>query len=153
MTLKECLIQLCDIRLEIKELENKIYKLEPKTHEIISDSVESTTKYFPIVPTRLKIQGLDQKAIKKIEYYKSLLEDRHSKLLNIQIQVEEFIDKLPTSRLRRIFNYRYIEQYPWIKIAALIGKNATEDSIRKEHDRYLEKLEKNQVCPICPENM
>lgn len=147
MTLKDNLVQLCDIRLEIKELENKIDKLEPKSHEIISDSVESTTKYFPIIPTKQKIKGLDQNIIKKIEYYKTILEERYSKLLDVQIQTEEFINKLPTSRLRRIFNYRYIEQYSWNKVAQLVGGNATDESIRKEHDRF---LEKNEICPICP---
>lgn len=150
MNLKDCLVQLCDIQLEIKELEEKINKLELKSHEIVSDSVDSTTKYFPIIPTKLKIKGIDQNVIKKIEYYKTILENRYSKLLDIQIQAEEFIDKLPTSRLRRIFTYRYINQYSWIKIAHLIGYSITEDSVRKEHDRF---LEKNEICPICPENL
>lgn len=148
MDLKESLIQLCDIRKEIKELETKIAKLELKSDEIVSDSVESTTKVFPIIPTKLKIKGLDQKVIKKLEYYKTILEERHSNLLDIQIQVEEFINQLPTSRLRRIFTYRYIEQYSWVKIAQLIGGNATSESIKKEHNRF---LKKNEICPKCPE--
>lgn len=150
MTLKESLVQLCDIQLEIKELENKIDKLELKSHEIVSDLVKSTTKHFPIISTNVKIQGLDENIIKKIEYYKIILEDRYNKLLDVQIKVEEFINTLPTSRLRRIFTYRYIEQYSWIKVAQTIGNNATEESIRKEHDRF---LEKNEVCPICPEKL
>lgn len=150
MTLKECLVQLCDFQLEIKELKNKINKLEPKSHEIISDSVESTTKYFPIIPTRVKIIGLDQKIQRKLEYYKTILEDRYDKLLDIQIKTEEFINTLPTSRLRRIFTYRYIEQYSWIKIAQLIGGKSTADSVRMEHDRF---LEKNEVCSFCSEKL
>lgn len=150
MNLKESLVQLCDIQLEIKELEKKIDKIEPKTHDIVSDSVESTTKHFPIISTHFKIRGLDHQTIKKLEYYKTILEDRYNKLLNIQIKAEEFINTLSTSRLRRIFTYRYIEQYSWIKIAQMIGNNATEESIRKEHDRF---LEKNEVCPICPEKL
>ena len=75
MNLKESLVQLCDIRLEVKELEKKIDKLEPKIHDIVSDSVESTTKHFPIIATHFKINGLDQQAIKKMEYYKTILEE------------------------------------------------------------------------------
>ena len=150
MNLKECLAQLCDIRLEIKELEKKISRLEPKTHEIVSDSVESTTKCFPIIPTHYKIKGLNQKIIKKVEHYKTILEQRYENLLEIQIRTEEFINQIPTSRLRRIFIYRYIEQYSWTKSAILIGGNATSESIRKEHDRF---LEKNEVCPFCPKKV
>lgn len=148
MNLKENLLQLCDIRKEIKELENKIDKLELKTQEIVSDSVDNTTKIFPIIRTRLKIKGLDQESQKKLEYYRTVLENRYDALLDVQIKTEEFINNLPTSRLRRIFTYRYIDQLTWIKIAHLIGGNATEESIRKEHDRF---LEKNEVCPVCPE--
>lgn len=150
MTLKENLVQLCDIRLEIKELEKKIDKLGLKSHEIVSDSVESTTKYFPIIPTKIKIKGLDQNVIKKLEYYKIILENRYNTLLDIQIKTEEFINKIPTSRLRRIFTYRYIEQYSWVKIAQLIGGNTTSESIKKEHNRF---LKKNEVCPKCPEKV
>ena len=150
MNLKEILIQLSDIRKEVKELEIKIDKLELKSHEIVSDSVESTTKTFPIIPTKFKIKGLDQKTIKKLEYYKTILEDRYNTLLDIQIKTEEFIDKLPTSRLRRIFTYRYIDQYSWIKVAQLIDDKATADSVRMEHDRFLEKKE---VCSFCSEKV
>lgn len=148
MTLKENLLQLCDIRKEIKELENKIDKLELKSQEIVSDSVENTTKIFPIIQTKLKIKGLDQESRKKLEYYKTVLENRYDTLLDVQIQTEEFINNLPTSRLRRIFTYRYIDQLTWVKIAHLIGGNATEDSVKQEHHRF---LEKNDICHECHE--
>ena len=43
---------------------------------------------------------------------------------------------MPTSRLRRIFELRYIKQYTWRKIAFIIGGSATERSVRAEHDRF-----------------
>ncbi len=140
MNLKECLVQYCDIQKEIKELEEKIEKLEPKTHDIVSESVESTTKHFPIVQNHLKIKGLNQRAIKQLEYYKTILEERYDRLLKEQIRVEEFIDNISNSRLRRIFEYRYIEQLTWRQVAQRIG-NASEESIKKEHNRFLEKSE------------
>ena len=153
MTLKECLVQFCDIKIEIKDLQKKIEKLELRSKEIISDSVETTTKTFPVIMTHYKIFGNDQKLLNKLEHLKNLLEDRYNKQIDLHIKLEEFINKMPTSRLRMIFEYRYIDQYSWMKTAILIGGNATEDSIRKEHDRYLEKIEKNKVCPICPEKL
>ncbi len=67
-----------------------------------------------------------------------MLQERLDKLLEVQIEIEEFINELPTSRLRRIFNLRYIEQYTWRKIAYIIGGNATDRSVRAEHDRFLQ---------------
>lgn len=153
MTLKECLVQFCDIELEIKDLQEKIKKLEPRCNETISDSVETTTKTFPVIMTHYKIFGNDKKLLNKLEYLKGLLEERYNKQVDLHIKLEEFINNMPTSRLRRIFEYRYINQYSWAKVAILIGGDSTEGSIRKEHDRYLKKLEKNNVCPFCPENM
>ena len=146
MDLKQCLVQLCDIKLEIKEVKAKISKLEQRCKELVYDSVESTSKEFPIIRTHAKIFGNDKKLIDKLEYYKNILEERESKLIDVEIKTEEYIDKLPTSRLRRIFSYRYLEQCSWIKIAHLMGGTATADSLRMEHDRF---LNKNELCSFC----
>lgn len=153
MTLKECLVQFCDIKVEIKDLQKKIEKLELRSKEVISDSVETTTKTFPVIMTHYKIFGNDQKLLNKLEHLKSLLEERLNKQMDLYIKIEEFINKMPTSRLRMIFEYRYMNQYSWAKVSRLIGGDTTEDSIRKEHDRYLKKIEKNEVCPFCPEKL
>lgn len=136
--MKEELLQLCDIKKEIKELENKIKKLENKSQELVSDSVQSTTKVFPFLINHYHIQGKDTRILKKIEQYKTILENRYEELLKIQLQIEEYINNIPISRVRRIFEYRYIEQFSWAKVAIAIGGDSTtEESVRKEHDRYL----------------
>lgn len=138
MNIKENLLQLCDIRKEIKELEIKISKLESKSHDIVCDVVDGTTINKPIIQTHKKIFGLDIKTNKQLEKYNTILNERYEKILEIQTQTEKFINSIDNSRLRRIFEYRYIEQFSWPKIAILIG-NCTEESIRKEHDRFLRK--------------
>ncbi|MCI8460446.1 MAG: hypothetical protein HFE81_03540 [Bacilli bacterium] len=141
MDLRKYLSQYSDITKEIKELKQKIEKLENKSQDVVSDSVQSTTKNFPFLITHYKIKGKDTKIIKKIDEYKNTLESRYEELLAIQLKLEEYINKMPTSRLRRIFEYRYIEQYSWAKVALAIGGNTTtEESVRKEHDRYLKQI-------------
>lgn len=137
MTIKQKLSQYIDTKEEIKRLEKKIEKLERETKDIVSDVVDSTTTSFPIIQTHKKIQGLDIERMHKLDKLKAILIERYDKLLKAQLEVEEFIDAIPTSRLRRIFEYRYIEDFSWIKIAQVIGGKSTEESIRKEHDRYL----------------
>lgn len=138
MTIKQKLSQYIDIKEEIKRLEKKIEKLDKETKDIVSDVVDSTTTSFPIIQTHKKIQGLDIERIHKLDKLKAILNERYDKLLKAQLEVEEFIDTIPTSRLRRIFEYRYLEGFSWVKIAQLI-KNSTSDSVRMEHDRYLSK--------------
>lgn len=139
MTLKDKLVQFCDIQLEIKELEKKIDKLEIKLNEIVTDVVSSTTKSFPIILNHAKISGTDMQLQIKIKRYKNILEERYAQLLETQVEIEQFINDISTSRLRRIFTYRYLDKMSWIKVASLIGGNATSDSVRKEHNRFLEK--------------
>lgn len=140
MDFKKYLSQYSDIKKEIKELEKKIERLEDRTQEIVSDSVQSTTKLFPFLINNYHIKGKDIKIAKKLEQYKAILENRYDELFEIQLKIEEYIDKIPTSRLRRIFEFRYIEQFNWVKVAIKIGGNATEESVRKEHDRYLKQI-------------
>ena len=141
MELKEVLVQYCDIKKEIKELEEKIDKLKRKDKTV--DIVQGSSEVFPFTQKTIKIETVNKDIRKTIEYYYCILENRYNRLLESQTQVEEFIDSLPTSRLRRIFTYRYIEQLSWVKIANLIGGGITEDSIRMEHNRYLEEYKNN----------
>ena len=140
MSLKEKLFQYNDIIEEIKVLETKLKNYEEKSKENIVDVVDSTTKNFPVIQIHKKVYGKDINLAKKIELYKEMLKERYQKLLEVQIEVEQFINEIPTSRLRRVFEYRYINKYSWVKIASLMGNGATSDSIKKEHYRYLEKF-------------
>ena len=148
MTFKEKLVQFCDIQQEIKELEIKINKLEKQAETF--DIVEGSSLTMPYQKKNIKIKHVDLKKKINLNYYQSILEKRMQELLEMQIEVEEFISSIPTSRLRRIFEYRYIEQFSWTKIAFLIGGSATADSIRMEHIRF---LEKNNICSNCSEKI
>ena len=137
MNFKELLPQYLDIKKEIKELEDKIENLQKKDKTV--DIVQGSSVVFPYTQKNFKIETIDKKTKETLQYYYFMLQSRYDRLLEMKTQIEEFIDNIPTSRLRRIFTYRYIEQYSWIKIATLIGNGATEDSVRKEHDRFFQK--------------
>ena len=135
--LKEKLDQLYDIRKEISEITNKVNKLEPEA--LVKDYVYKSSKYFPYTKHKVTLIAENPRLLKKVEEYKNILTTKTCKLLEVEVECENFISQLPTSRLRRIFRYRYFEQYSWRKIAYLIGGNATEDSVKKEHNRYMQK--------------
>lgn len=137
MNIKECLLQYTDTQSEIKLLEEKIKKLEIKSNSF--SIVEASSLSPPFQKKNVKVQHTDIKAKRELEYLRCLLGNRYERLLEQQTKVEEFIDKLPTSRLRMIFEYRYFRNYSWIKVAYSIGGQATERSVRAEHDRFLEK--------------
>lgn len=136
--LKNKLSQLNDIRKEIIELEKKIKKLENRG--IFKDLVEASSKYFPYTKYNVSIEAQNPKIAQKLELYKNVLKSRLDELVDLKIEIEMFFNNLPTSRLRRIFELKYINQYTWQKIAYIMGGASTQDSIRKEHDRFFEKI-------------
>ena len=137
MNLKDCLVQYCDTREEIKELEKRINDLEKENSEF--SVVQASALESPFLLGEERIYHTDFRKSRKIQELKGILKYRYDRLLDQQIKVEEFIDKLPTSRLRQIFEYRYIDNNTWVKVAMRIGNGATFESIKKENNRFLEK--------------
>ena len=139
MNLKECLVQYCDIKVEVKNLEERIVDLEKDNNKY--SIVQGSSLEPPFCLQEIKISHIDFKKAKEIEKQKCILDERYFRLLELQTKVEEEISKLPTSRLRMIFEFRYIDNLSWQQVAWRIGNRTTEDSIKKEHYRYLEKID------------
>lgn len=137
MTLKECLLQYCDVRIEIRDLEKRIFDLEQENSKY--SIVQASSLKPPFCLEEIRISHSDLKKVKEIQKQKCILDDRYIRLLELQTNVEEEINKLPTSRLRMIFEFKYIDNLSWQQVAWKIGNNATEDSVKKECYRYLEK--------------
>ena len=68
------------------------------------------------------------------------LELADEKLLQMLTQVEEYIESIEDSRIRRIMRHRYIDNLNWTQVAINMGKNHTGESCRKAHDRFLQNL-------------
>lgn len=137
MNIKDCLLQYCDIKTEVRELEKRISDLEKQNNEY--SIVQGSSLEPPFCLQEIKISHTDFRKAREIEKQKCILDERYTKLLEMQTKVEEEISKLPTSRLRMIFEFRYIDNLSWQQIAWRIGNKATAESVRKEYNRYLEK--------------
>lgn len=141
---KELLRQYTDLIVEIKELEVRINKLKNKKIKVERDSVVGSNPYFPYNQQNFNIEGYNwEEADKKEERLTKLnniLCKRKCKCEDLKLQIEEFINTIPNSRTRRIFEYRYISNLEWLPIAMRMGK-VHESYPRKIHDRYLEGLE------------
>lgn len=83
--------------------------------------------------------GIDIRRENSISKLKKMLQDFDSKLLDMQNEVEEFIEKIEDSQTRKIFRFRYIDDYEWYKIA-LDCEYSGESGARMKHDRFLDKI-------------
>lgn len=117
---------------------SKVNKLKPEAY--VKDYVYKSMKHFPYTKHKVLLIAENPRLVKQLEEYQNILNNSACDLLRIEQECELFISQLPTSRLRRIFRYKYLEQYSWRKIAYLIGGNATFESVRKEHDRFFKEI-------------
>ncbi len=136
LSIKDKLNQVSDIKKRISKTIAKIKELEEVETELAT--VEASYKRPPFTKHSITIQAQTKKTREKISFYKSLKQEQYNDLLSAEIEVERFINNLPTARLQLIFEYRYIDICSWREIA--LKMHTTEDSIRMEHNRFLEKI-------------
>lgn len=128
---KEILIQYCDLQNEISKLEKRIEQIE-KQSEMVADVVQNGYKGHAV------IYGYDYNRAYKLDLLKLTLRERYNKALQMQTDIETYINTIPRSDIRQIFEHRYIDNMNWIQIQIIMGYDS-EDVARKKHDRFLEK--------------
>ena len=69
-----------------------------------------------------------------------ILKERKDEARELVVSVEKYLNTLDDSRMRRMITYRYIDGYPWWKVAERMGKQYTEDSCKKQMERFLKKI-------------
>lgn len=68
---------------------------------------------------------------------KGIIEAKHQQCLYERNRLERYIAGIPDSLTRQIFTYRFVNGLPWLQVAACIGGNNTEDSVKKTCYRYV----------------
>lgn len=143
MISKEILIQYSDLQQEIIELQDRRKTLEKQFKSFldggtVTDMVTGGSggiqhfkiEGFPVVAYE-KARGSLQKNIQKIE-------DKYTELLELQNEVEEYIESISDSRMRRIIRMRFLDKFTWNQVADNIGGGNTEDSVRMAFNRFIE---------------
>lgn len=136
--------QYISVKQEIREIEARIERLNSKLDRInregnVKDAVKGGNGGFQT----FHIEGFPVAEEDEAKYLLSknirLLEERKAKAAELVVSVEEYLNTLDDSRMRRMISMRYIEGMSWGKIAHRMGGRATEESCRKEAERFLKK--------------
>lgn len=106
---QELLIQYCDLKEEIKKLENRINRIKRQS-PMVSDVVQNGYKRHAV------IYGYDVMRKYKLEKLEKILKTRYDELLELQIQIETYINTIPQSDIRQIFEHRYVDDMSWIQV-------------------------------------
>lgn len=138
---KEQLEEVFHIEKEIQDLERRItnYIDNPKTVKTKGTCSSAT---FPYTEQHYMVECAEYNP--KMYTLKAKLEAFKVKLEIKKQEIENYIETIPFSEIRQIFRYRYLDNKNWVQIAHEMNKlykskKYNDDSVRKKHDRYLEK--------------
>lgn len=151
---KTALEQYIELREEIRDLHDRIDRDERRLARIkkegmVSDTVKGTRKDGTIGPIKItgyptpetwQVENMIRKRVAKLR----ILEEDLQAAVNA---VDDFIEHIPNSEIRIMLRLHYLDDLTWAQVAIKMNYRFprrrikyTEDSCRKRHDRYLEKI-------------
>ena len=131
-------IDACEL---IRETEEDIRRLEKFRTATVHVKVKGSMPDFPYLEQGINIGGVqyDTRNEGQLMIEKQLLDERRKAADTIRLQAEEIINRAPI-RMQRIIRYKCVERLSWRETAKRMGGNCTEESIRKEFERFLKSL-------------
>ena len=134
---RELLKQYPSILQELQEIDKKIRKTQDEINKLsaegtVVDSVSGGsggTQHF-------RIEGMPSKSIQLKRAHLNSLQMRKSYMELQKQEVEIFLNELDDYRMRRIIRYRFFEGLHWQEVADKMGGNCTENSVKKEFERF-----------------
>lgn len=138
---KAYLKQYQNLRREVRRLEERIKNMcSDKSEDIVHDVVTGSSKQIPYQKHAIKVSGVDFEAREsRIRRHRKLLKERKARCDEQTLSIEEFINAIPDSQTRQIFDYRYIEDCTWVAVAIRM-ELADESCPRKIHNNYLDNM-------------
>ena len=133
---KDQLRQLRHLKREIELLQDQIINLES---EIVTDKVRGSDPEHPYTEKSFYITGFaHEEHSRKMKRLKERLQRRLGDLIDLVVEINEYIETIDDSLLRQIITLRHVNGLTWDQVAASIGGGNTADSVRMMHDRFLE---------------
>lgn len=120
--------QLRDLRKEIRELDDKIERMQAQRAGKTTDKVHTSMKEYPYVYTTKTIIGVDikdKKLRKELTEIEITLLRRRQQAVNEEYKISQYIKSIKDSRIRRIINLRYEEGLSWEKVAEAMNCDRT----------------------------
>lgn len=120
--------QLLSLRKEIRELDNKVERMQRQRVGKATDKVHASMKEFPYVYTTKTITGVDygdKKHRKDLTESEILLLRRRKQAVAAEYKISRYINSIKDSRVRRIICLRYEEGLSWSKVSEAMDCDRT----------------------------
>ena len=144
MISKEILTQYNDLKKEAEDIRNRIKSTEEQIRQIEEEkTAKDVVKGGLGGIQHFSIEGFPCKAYSqkktRLYSYKAALESTEMELIEKTKEVEEFINSVEDSQIRRIIRYRVIDDLSWRDVAIHMGGFNTEINLTKAYQRFLDK--------------
>lgn len=144
---KSIIEQYADMIAEREDLQKRIKEAELKIKDLCKETVaDSVTlgRHGKKPLGRKVIRGNPSPEIARkraaLRKYKAQFKAAEIRIDDMIVDVQQFIDEIEISRIRRMFRYRFIDQLTWQQVAFRMGKHHTAESCRKTVERFMKNL-------------
>lgn len=139
---RTALEQYIDLKKEIEEIEVRIQRLQKKLDRINKEgNVRYAVKGGDGGLQTFHIEGFPVAEEDETKFLISknirILNERKAKAEELVVEVESYINQIDDSRMRRMITLRYVEGHQWWRVAEKMGKGYTEDSCKKQMERFI----------------
>lgn len=131
----EKLEQYRELKKEIRMLEDSIKRLTAQTFAPVSDVVRGSMPEYPYIKCVVKITGMDQQTMGRLDRRKIKLAERLEKAHRDVEEIEAWVETIQDSHIRQLVQYRYLEGKSWASVANRIGYKG-ESGARMALERY-----------------
>lgn len=137
---KDIFKQYIDACEAVKETEEQIRRLQKNRKTVVVDAVKGSMHDFPFAEKSFKVTGIAHSVLEnpgQLDREELILEERKAAAAQIKSQVEAWLNTIPV-RMQRIIRYRDFDGLTWRQVAMKMGRRATEESVKKEYQRFFD---------------
>ena len=137
---KDIFKQYIDACEAVKETEEQIRRLQKNRKTVVVDAVKGSMHDFPFAEKSFKVTGIAHSVLEnpgQLDLEELILEERKAAAAQIKSQVEVWLNTISV-RMQRIIRYRDFEGLTWRQVAMKMGRRTTEESVKKEYQRFFD---------------
>lgn len=137
---KQILKDYIDACAQVKETKDALQKLQKAKKRREQDAVKGSSHEFPYTAQTFHIEGIAYPLVQdpgEEDRLEEILRERLRNAEKIKHDVEVWMNTI-SMRMQRIIRYKIFEELTWNEVAERMGRKATELSIKKEYQRFMD---------------
>ena len=137
---KQILKDYIDACAQVKETKEALLKLRKAKKWRELDAGKGSSHEFPYTVQTFHIEGIAYPLIQdpgEEDRLEEILRERLRNAERIKHDVEAWLNTI-SMRMQRIIRYKIFEEMTWNEVAERMGRKATELSIKKEYQRFMD---------------